>query len=190
MGWAFKRARNVDLPAIFLCLKQERRRQRRKQRSLAWDVALSLSGHFPAAGEVDTTLSKNYCRAVQYRSEISGLRTRKTHAQFLHKRVLKHALARIYAHLMRVFPFVIHSHQWHSSPSSLNRRQFLQTPVKISPPTNKQLISFGHAHGVDKHPTFTQILLLWTGCKNNRSHRFSVILTCAVAVWISSLLPG
>ena len=31
---------------------------------------------------------------LQYRSEISGLRTRKTHAQFLHKRVLKNACQR------------------------------------------------------------------------------------------------
>ena len=28
-------------------------------------VVLSLSGHFPVAGEVDATLSKNYCGAVQ-----------------------------------------------------------------------------------------------------------------------------
>ena len=33
--------------------------------------------------------SVTFC--VQYRSEISGLRTRKTHAQFLRKRVLKNA---------------------------------------------------------------------------------------------------
>ena len=49
MGWAFKRAKKVDLPVLFLCLKQERRRKRRKQRSLAWYFALSLSGHFPSA---------------------------------------------------------------------------------------------------------------------------------------------
>ena len=91
---------------------------------------------------------------IQYRSEISGQRTRKTHAPFLRKRVLKNAcfytrlraFARICAHLMRVFSFIIHSHQWHSSPSSLNKRQdkrqFLQTPLKIFPPTNKLPIRF------------------------------------------------
>ena len=38
------------------------------------------------------------------------------------------------AHLMHVIPFVIRFHLWHSSPSSLNKkedkRQFLQTPLK------------------------------------------------------------
>ena len=62
------------------------------------------------------------------------------------KRVLEHAFARKCTHLMCVFPFVIHSHQWHTSPSSLNKRQdkrqFLQTLLKIFPPTNKQPISF------------------------------------------------
>ena len=62
------------------------------------------------------------------------------------KRVLEHAFARKCAHLMRVFSFVIHSHQWHSSPSSLDKRQdkrqFLQTPLKIFPPTNKLPIRF------------------------------------------------
>ena len=61
---------------------------------------------------------------VQYRSEISGLCTRKTHAQFLCKHVLKKpCLAHVCAYLMLVFPFVIHSHLWHSSPSSLNKRR-------------------------------------------------------------------
>ena len=185
MGWAFKRSKNVDLPAIFLCLKQERRRQRRKQRSLAWDVALSLSGHFPAAGEVDATLSKNYCRAVQYRSEISGLRTPKTHAQFLRKRVLKNACLntrlRTFAHIwcecfLLLFTLVYgvlllllstkgktkgssNKHHWKYLRRQTNRRYVL-----------------GHAHGVDvqslvidKRPTVTQIFLLWTECKQKQS---------------------
>ena len=64
---------------------------------------------------------------LQYRSEISGLRTPKTHAQFLRKhvknRMPKHVFVPICAHLMRVFPFVIHSRLRHSSSSSLNKRQ-------------------------------------------------------------------
>ena len=50
------------------------------------------------------------------------------------------------AHLMRVISFVIRFHLWHSSPSSLNKkedkRQFLQTPLKMFLPTNKQPIGF------------------------------------------------
>jgi len=57
----------------------------------------------------------------------------------------------------------------------------------------------GHTHGVgvqsliiDKCLTFTHIFC-YNGLnvnENNRSHRFSVISACGVAVWISSLLPG
>ena len=129
---------------------------------------------------------------VLYKCTVQVRDKRPTHTQnartiFAQTRVEKHVLkqtfACIWAHSMGVFPFVIHSHLWHSFPSSLNKRHFQQTALKIFLPTNKNSrYIFGHAHGVDKHPTFTQIFLLWTGCKNNRSHRFSVILTCAVAV--------
>ena len=99
--------------------------------------------------------------ALQYRSEISG---------------------------QRVFSFVIHSHQWHSSPSSLNKRQdksqVLQTPLKIFPPTNKFADTF-----LAMHMVLTNVrLLLEYFCygpnvnENNTSHRFSVIIACAVAV--------
>ena len=71
-------------------------------------------------------LSFKLCQAlydVQYRSEISGLRTRKTQAQFLRKRVLKNACLNTH---LRAFdarvPFVIHPHLRHSSPFSLNKR--------------------------------------------------------------------
>ena len=73
---------------------------------------------------------------VQYRSEISGLRTRKTHAPFLRKRVLKNAWnIRVCAHLMRVFPFIIHSHNCALCGILLHnkrqiKRQFLQTRLK------------------------------------------------------------
>ena len=75
-------------------------------------------------------------RSLQYRSEISGLRTRKTHAPFLRKRVLKNAWnIRVCAYLMRVFPFVIHSHNCALCDILLHnkrqiKRQFLQTPLK------------------------------------------------------------
>ena len=74
-------------------------------------------------------------RQLQYRSEISGLRTRKTHAPFLRKRVLKNAWnIRVCAYLMRVFPFVIHSHNCALCDILLHnkrqiKRQFLQTPL-------------------------------------------------------------
>ena len=52
---------------------------------------------------------------LQYRSEISGLRTHKTHATIfaqtrVKKRVRQCTFSCICTHLMRVFPFVIHSH--------------------------------------------------------------------------------
>ena len=73
---------------------------------------------------------------IQYRSEISGVCTRKTHAPFLRKRVLKNACdIRVCAHFMRIFPFVIHSHNCALCDILLhnrrqNKRQFLQTPLK------------------------------------------------------------
>ena len=70
---------------------------------------------------------------VQYRSEISGLCTRKMHAPFLRKCVLKNACnIRVCAHLMRVFPFVIHSHNCAlcGIRNKQNKRQFQQTPLK------------------------------------------------------------
>ena len=77
---------------------------------------------------------------IQYRSEISSLHTRKTHAQLLHKRVLKNPCSNTQVcarstHLMYVFPFVIHSHNaalcgilLHNKKQ--DKRQFLQTPLK------------------------------------------------------------
>ena len=77
---------------------------------------------------------------IQYRSEISGLRTRKTHAPFSRKggakkRVLQCAFTHICVHLMRMFPFVIHSHNCALCGILLynrkqNKRQFPQTPLK------------------------------------------------------------
>ena len=48
-------AKIVDLPAIFLRLTTEE----------PCYVALSLSGHFPVAGQVDVTLFQSNCGAVQ-----------------------------------------------------------------------------------------------------------------------------
>ena len=69
------------------------------------------------------------------------------------KRVPKHAFARICAHLMRAFPFVIHSHNYalccillHNK--KLDKRQFLQTPLKnISAELEKQTAD-SHVVGV------------------------------------------
>ena len=121
---------------------------------------------------------------MQYRSEISGLCTRRTYAQFLRKRVLKNVWSsthlRAFARIWCAFPFVTHSHLWHSFPSSVDKkqdkRQFLQTLPKIFLPTNKQLILFRPCTWcsctVASHwqmPTFTQKFLSWTECKGKQS---------------------
>ena len=85
---------------------------------------------------------------------------------------------------MPVFPFVIHSHQWHSSTSSLNKRQdkrqFLQN-ISADKQTADTFLAM--------RMVLTNIrLLLKYFCyglnvnENNTSHQFSVILACAVAV--------
>ena len=145
---------------------------------------------------MQTEVTIQYKTMIQYRSEINSLCTSKTHAQFLSKRVLKNAGL---STRLRAFPFVIHSHQWYFSPSLNKRqdkrqdkRQFLQTPLKIFPPTKQTANMF-----LAMRMVLTNVrLLLKYFCyrlnvnENNTSHWFSVILTRAAAVWISFLLPG
>ena len=53
--------KNVDLPAIFLCLKEERKKEeaRERRKKEACYVARSPFGYFPTSCQVDVTLSKN-----------------------------------------------------------------------------------------------------------------------------------
>ena len=112
--------------------------------------------------------------ALQYRSEISGQRTRKTHAPFLRKRVLKNACfyTRLRAFDARVFfCYSLTSMAFFSFFSQQKARQEpgpTNTAKNIS--ADKQICRyiFGHAHGVDKRPTFTRIFLLWTECKRKQ----------------------
>ena len=141
---------------------------------------------------------------VQYRSEISGLRTRKTHAQFLRKRVWKNAwlntrlraFARIWcACFLLLFTLIYGIVLLLSTKDSSNKHHWKY----LRRQTNSRYVCLlGHAHGVgvqslviDKRPTVTQIFSYGLNVnENNPSHRFSVILACVVAVWVSSLLPG
>ena len=144
---------------------------------------------------------------LQYRSEISGLRTRKTHAQFLRKRVLKNAcfntrmraFARIWcACFLLLFTLIygillllLSTKGKTKGSSNKHHWKYLRRQ------TNSWYV-LGHAHGVgvqslviDKRPTVTQIFSYGLNVnENNPSHRLSVILACVGAVWISSLLPG
>ena len=70
MRQAFRPQEKVDSSAIFLCLKEEKKKERKKEakerrNKEACYVTLFPSGHFPAAGQVDVTLSKNNCETVQ-----------------------------------------------------------------------------------------------------------------------------
>ena len=149
--------------------------------------------------------SVTFC--VQYRSEISGLRTRKTHAQFLRKRVLKnacfntrmHAFARIWcACFLLLFTLIygillllLSTKGKTKGSSNKHHWKYLRRQ------TNSRYV-LGHAHGVgvqslviDKRPTVTQIFSYGLNVnESNPSHRFSLILACVPAVWVSSLLPG
>ena len=136
---------------------------------------------------------------LQYRSEISGLRTCKTHAQFLRKRVLKNvcqntrlrAFARIWcACFLLLFTLItVLCVAFFYTTKEQDKRQFLQTALRnIS--AEKQTAD---SHGVvvqsliiDKCPTFTQIFFYGLNVnENNPSHRFSVLLACGVAVWFT-----
>ena len=89
------------------------------------------------------------------------------------KRVPKHVFALICVHLMRVFPFVIHSHNCalccillHNKKQ--DKRQFLQTLLKnfsAEKPTADLHIVGVQALFIHKCLTCTQIFLLWTECK-------------------------
>ena len=116
---------------------------------------------------------------LQYRSEISSQRTRKTYAQLLHKHVLKTRVqTRVCAHL-RAFPFVIHSHNCALCGILLHnkkqdKRQFLQTLLENNCISAEKQTADSHVVGVqslitDKCPTFSQIFLLWTECKRKKS---------------------
>ena len=140
---------------------------------------------------------------IQYRSEISGLRTRKTHAQFLRKRVSKNAclntrlraFARIWCACFLLLFTLIYGIVLLllSTKDSSNKHHWKY----LRRQTNSRYV-LGHAHGVgveslviDKRPTVTQIFSYRLNVnENNPSHRFSVILACVIAVWFSSLLPG
>ena len=96
---------------------------------------------------------KHYC-VVQYRSEISGLRTRKTHAQFLRKRVLKNACSNtrlrafaciwcacfllLFTLIYGILLLLLSTKG--KTKGSANKHQWIE--MKISPPTNKQPIRF------------------------------------------------
>ena len=115
---------------------------------------------------------------VQYRSEISGLRTRKTHAQFLRKRLLKNAClnTRLRACFLLLFTLVygillllLSTKGKTKGSSNKHHWKYLRRQ------TNSQYL-LGHAHGVgvqslviDKRPTVTQIFLFWTECKRKQS---------------------
>ena len=134
---------------------------------------------------------------VQYRSEISGLRTRKTHAQFLRKRVLKNAcqntrlraFARIWcACFLLLFTLItVLCVAFFYTTREKDKRQFLQTPLRnIS--AEKQTAD-SHGVGVqsliiDKCPTFTQIFLLWTECKRKQSQSSFL---CFISLWCCCL---
>ena len=71
------------------------------------------------------------------------------HTQFLRKRVLENACGHaICAHLMRVFPFVIHSQDcvilWHCSAQQKTKQKAIPTNTakRMSLPTEKQPIRF------------------------------------------------
>ena len=76
---------------------------------------------------------------------------------------------------MRMFPFVIHSHNCALCAILLHnkmqdKRQFLQTPLKNNFISAEKQTADSHVVGVqslitDKCPTFSQIFLLWTECK-------------------------
>ena len=96
------------------------------------------------------------------------------------KRVPKHAFARICVHLMRVFPFVIHSHNCALCGilllhiKKLDKRQFLRTLLKNNCISAEKQTADSHVVGVqslitDKCQTFSQIFLLWTECKRKQS---------------------
>ena len=126
---------------------------------------------------------------VQYRSEISGQHTRKTHAPFLRKRVLKNAC--FYTHLRafdaRVFfCYSLTSMAFFSFFSQQKARQkAVPTNTAKNISADKQIADTFLA----MHMVLTNVrLLLEYFCyglnvnKNNTSHRFSVIIACAVAV--------
>ena len=134
---------------------------------------------------------------LQYRSEISGLRTRKTHAQFLRKRVLKNACLNTHLRAFdaRVsFCYSLSSMAFFSFFSQQKARQkavLTNTTENIS--TDKQTAdTFYQAMRmvlVYSRQSLTNVrLLLKYFCyglnvnENNPSHRFSVILACALAV--------
>ena len=149
------------------------------------------------------TIEWFYKICEQYRSEISGLRTRKTHAQFLRKRVLKNAcqntrlraFARIWcACFLLLFTLItVLCVAFFYTTKEKDKRQFLQTPLRnIS--AEKQTAD-SHGVGVqsliiDKCHFYSYFCYGLNVNENNPSHRFSVLLACGVAVWISSLLPG
>ena len=62
-GTSFYTAKNVDFPAIFRRLKEERKKEEAEERTNkevkeAWYIALSPSRHFPASGQVDDFIQK------------------------------------------------------------------------------------------------------------------------------------
>ena len=124
---------------------------------------------------------------IQYRSEISGQRTRKTHAPFLRKRVLKDACfyTRLRAFDARVF--------FCYSLTSMAVFSFSQQKARQKAVRTNTAKNISHKQIPDTflamHMVLTNVqLLLEYFCyglnvnENNTSHRFSVIIACAVAV--------
>ena len=133
---------------------------------------------------------------LQYRSEINGLRTRKTHAQLLRKHVLKNACfsTRLRAFDARVsFCYSLSLMAFFSFSQQKARQKAVPTNTAKNISADKQTAV-----------TFLAMRMVLTNVRlslkyfcyglnvneNNPSHRFSVILACVVAVWVSSLLPG
>ena len=138
-------------------------------------------------------LVKSLSHTLQYRSEISGLRTRKTHTQFLRKRVLKNACQNTHlrafdVRFLLLFTLItVLCVAFFYTTREKDKRQFLQTPLRNIFAEKQTADSHGvgvQSLIIDKCPTFTQIFLLWTECKRKQSQSSFL---CFISLWCCCL---